>query len=58
MTWDTAQQFVRIALQAAAGALVSKGILTEEMATTVVGALISLGGVAWWAIWNRKRGGA
>lgn len=55
MNWDTAQQFFRIALQAAAGALVSKGILTEEMATTTVGALLSLGGVVWWLVWNRKR---
>lgn len=56
MNWDTAQQLFRILLQAGAGALVSKGVLSEEMATTAVGALISLGGVAWWAIWNRKRG--
>lgn len=55
MNWDTAQQFFRILLQAAAGALVSKGILTEEIATTAVGGLLSLGGVAWWLVWNRKR---
>ena len=55
MTWDTAQQFVRIGLQLVAGALVSKGILTEEMAATATGALLSLAGVAWWALWNRKR---
>ena len=55
MNWDTAQQFFRILLQAAAGALVSKGILTEEMATTAVGGLLSLGVVAWWLVWNRKR---
>lgn len=55
MTWDTAQQFVRIGLQLGAGALVSKGILTEEMAETATGALLSLAGVAWWALWNRKR---
>lgn len=55
MNWDTAQQFLRIALQAGAGALVSKGILTEEMATTAAGAILSLTGVAWWLVWNRKR---
>lgn len=55
MTWDTAQQFLRITLQFAGGMLVSKGVLTEEMAATAVGALISLGGVAWWAFWNKKR---
>lgn len=55
MNWDTAQQFVRIGLQFVTGALVAKGILTEEMATTATGAALSLAGVAWWAIWNRKR---
>lgn len=55
MNWDTAQQLFRILLQAAAGALVSKGILTEEMAATASGAVLSLAGVAWWVLWNRKR---
>jgi hypothetical protein len=35
-------------LQIGAGALVSKGILTEEMAATATGAILSLAGVAWW----------
>lgn len=56
MNWDTAQQLFRILLQAGAGALVSKGILTEEMAATATGAVLSLAGVVWWAVWNRKRG--
>lgn len=54
MNWDTTQQFVRIMLQFGAGTLVSKGIITAEMGTTAVGALMSLGSVAWWAYWNRK----
>lgn len=55
ITWDTAQQFVRIGLQLASGALVQRGWLNEEMATTATGAVLSLAGVAWWAVWNRKR---
>ena len=55
MNWDSAQQLLRILLQVGAGALVSKGILTEEMAATATGAVLSLAGVAWWAYWNRKR---
>lgn len=55
MTWDTVQQFVRILLQFGAGLLVSKGIITAEMGTTAVGALLSLGSVAWWAYWNRGK---
>lgn len=55
MNWDTAQQFVRIGLQVAAGALVQRGLLTEEMAATASGAALSLAGVIWWFVWNRKR---
>jgi hypothetical protein len=55
MNWDSAQQLLRILLQIGAGALVSKGILTEEMAATATGAVLSLAGVVWWAYWNRKR---
>lgn len=55
MTWDTVQQFLRIALQVLAGFLVQRGLLTEEMAVTASGALLSLAGVLWWAYWNRKR---
>lgn len=55
MNWDSAQQLLRIILQVGAGALVSKGILTEEMAATAIGAVLSLAGVVWWAVWNRKR---
>jgi len=53
--WDTVQQLLRIGLQIGAGALVSKGVLTEEMAATASGAVLSLAGVVWWAVWNRKR---
>lgn len=55
MNWDNAQQFVRIGLQVAAGALVQRGWLTEDMAATASGAILSLSGVVWWAVWNRKR---
>lgn len=55
MNWDSAQQLLRILLQIGAGALISKGILTEEMAAIATGAVLSLAGVAWWAYWNRKR---
>lgn len=53
--WDTIQQLVRILMQVLAGALVSKGIITEEMGVTLTGAIVSLGSVAWWAIWQRHR---
>lgn len=55
MTWDTVQQFVRILMQLAAGVLVQRGVITEDMSTTLVGAVVSIGGVAWWALWERTR---
>jgi hypothetical protein len=55
MTWDTVQQLVRIILQLVAGWLLSRGWITEEMSTTLVGSLLSLAGIAWWAFWNTAR---
>lgn len=55
ITWDKAQQLVRIGLQLAAGALVQQGVITADMATTGVGAALSLAGIVWWVIWDRKR---
>jgi hypothetical protein len=54
MDWNTIQQFIRIVLQFGAGLLVSRGILTADMAAQAVGAVLSLGGIAWWVVWNRK----
>jgi hypothetical protein len=55
MTWDSVQQVLRILLNAGGGLLVGKGYLTEDMLTTLVGALLSLGSVGWWFIWDRNR---
>lgn len=54
MNWDTVQQLVRIVLQFLAGILVTKGIIDEANAVTLVGALVSLASVIWWAVWNKK----
>jgi hypothetical protein len=54
MDWNTIQQFIRILLQFVAGLLVSRGLITADMAAQAVGALLSLGGIVWWAVWNRK----
>ena len=55
MTWDTIQQLVRIIAQVVAGMLVSKGLLTEELGTTLIGGVVSLGSVLWWVLWQRNR---
>ena len=55
MNWDTIQQFIRIIMQVVAGMLVSKGLITQELGVTLVGAVVSLGNVAWWVFWQRNR---
>lgn len=55
MTWDTVQQLVRIVMQVAAGYLIGRGLLSEEMATTLTGGVLSLANVAWWLLWERRR---
>lgn len=55
MDWNTVQQLLRILLQFGSGILISKGILTEEMAVTLTGGLISVASVVWWAVWNKTK---
>lgn len=55
MHWDTLQQFVRMGLQAGAGALVTKGYLDTNAAEALVGGLLSISSVAWWLVWNKNR---
>ena len=55
MNWDTVQQFIRIVMQVLAGMLVSRGMITEEMGVTLTGAIVSLGGIAWWVFWQRGK---
>jgi hypothetical protein len=55
MTWDTVQQLVRIIMQIAAGWMLNKGWITADMVNTLVGALVSVGGIIWWAAWQRTR---
>jgi hypothetical protein len=57
MTWDSAQQVIRIAMQAVAGYLVASGHLTEDMAKALTGGVLSLAMVAWWWAWNGRRAG-
>ena len=55
MTWDSIQQVLRIVLNALGGVMMSKGYLTEEMSTTLIGGVLSLGSVAWWFFWEKNR---
>jgi hypothetical protein len=55
VNWDTVQQLVRIIMQIGAGFLVQRGLITEEMGVTLVGSLVSLAGIGWWALWESGR---
>ena len=55
MNWDTVQQFIRIIMQVLAGMLVSKGYIEQEMGVTLIGAVMSLANIGWWAYWNKKK---
>jgi hypothetical protein len=55
MNWDTVQQLVRILVQLGAGYMLKEGLITEDMVTTFVSATVSLGGIVWWIMWERKR---
>jgi len=55
MQWDIIQQVIRMGLQLAAGILVTKGYVNESGAEQLIGGLMSISSVAWWAVWNRKR---
>lgn len=55
MNWDSVQQVLRILMNAGGAYLVGKGVITEEMSTTLVGGLLSVGSVLWWIFWQSKR---
>lgn len=54
LTWDSVQQLIRIVMQIIAGALISKGVMTDAIATQLTGAVMSLAGVVWWFIWDKN----
>jgi hypothetical protein len=55
MTWDSIQQVLRIVLNALGAFLVGKGVVTEDMVPTLVGGVLSVSSVLWWALWQRHR---
>lgn len=55
MDWNSIQQLVRILAQLGAGALVSNGVITEDLATGGIGAVVSLASIVWWIFWEKDR---
>lgn len=53
--WDSLQQFIRIALYAGAGALVTAGIIDQATAVSLAGAGLALLNGIWTVYWNRKQ---
>lgn len=52
--WDSIQQIIRIVLYAAAGALVSRGVLEESLVEGLVGGAVGIANGIWTIIWNRN----
>lgn len=54
MDWQSIQVIARAVLQGLSGILVSKGLIDDAMSAVLVGALLSLGSVAW-SLVNKKQ---
>lgn len=52
---DAIQQIVRIVLYAAAGALVSAGVIDEATSLQLAGGVLGLVTGAWTVYWNRRQ---
>ena len=52
--WDSLQQIIRIALYAAAGSLVTAGIIDQATSLALAGAVLGLINGIWTYYWNRK----
>lgn len=55
MNWDSVQQLIRIVIQLGAGALVSRGVITEDLSAQLIGGVMSLAAVGWWVFWQKHR---
>lgn len=55
MSWDTAQQYVRIAIYAGAGWLANRGYVSGEVADWLAGAAMGGAALLWTWAWNRRR---
>lgn len=55
MDWNTAQQLLRIGMNALGAFLVAKG-LSGDVVTAVTGVLMSGASIAWWWFWNKGVG--
>lgn len=52
LDWNTAQQIVRKSAGYVAAALVTYGYIDSSIQPAVIGAIVALSEIAWWAYWN------
>lgn len=55
MTWDNAQQYVRIGLYGATGWLVNRGYVSGEVGDWLAASLLGGANLLWTWFWNRQR---
>lgn len=55
LNWQLVQGYIRQILLAASGALVANGVISAEQQSTVVGALLLIGGVIWATLSNNTK---
>jgi len=55
MSWDQAQQYVRIIGYAAAGWMASRGYINQDQVDMIGGAILAIGALSWTIAWNWKR---
>lgn len=54
-TWDSVQQFLRIAAYNVAGFMAGKGWIGNDQTDVAAGAIIGVATLVWTIYWNRKR---
>lgn len=55
MTWDSLQQFVRIALYSAGGWVFGSAVADGALFQSALGGAMAIGAFLWWLIWERNR---
>lgn len=53
MTWQSIQQFVRIALYTAGGFFLGEGVMDGDLAQDAIGGVVAIGAFVWWLVWER-----
>lgn len=55
MTWDTLQQFIRIAMYSAGSYFFGEAVADGELYQAAIAGAVAIGAFVWWAVWERRR---